>query len=261
MRLGRVIALLTAAGLAIGLAACGDDDDDAATTTSTSSTTSTTEATSTSATSTSEPTTSSTAGSQPCGDVGRPGPTGNVREAEADVDGDGRTDALVTYSAGGNWHLRVELASSGSSDIVVGPMVAGGEVSPIGGVDLDGAGGDEVWARVGSGASATIVGLFRFVNCGLEPVNAGDARAEFAVGASVGSTSGVECSRNAKGGFDVVELSGTSDDGRSYDVRATRYVLDDGTLTVAARSGPTRVAATSSGFDRYTSFRCGDLRA
>lgn len=243
--------MLTATTLVALTASCADDDDSASSTT-TSVASTTTEST----TSTSTTTTSTTA--ELCGDVPAAGPDDGDEHLRVDVDGDGADDDVFDYRAGDEWHLRVELAAGGSSDIVIAPTAAG-EVDPIGGVDVDGDGGDELWATVGSGASATIVSLFRFDDCALGVVSSGRGH-EFAVGASVGSASGIECRSRPGDEYDVLFLQATSDDGRTYRTTTTPRRLDGDQLVSAGATTRGTVQASSPDFDRYASFRCGPLR-
>ncbi len=223
----------------IGLAACGDDGDDAAPTTTEAATT-TTEATTT------------TTQAPACPAVSVPAGAQEVTELDGDADGDGTDDELRTYRVGEEWHLQVELAADGGADLVVPSF--GGSVGLVGGADVDGDAVDEVWARTGSGASATIVGLARMTDCALERVVfATGELAELPVGGSVGTTAGLECT---DGG--LVTFTATFADGETYDVVATSYALDGLTLREQGQQ-TTQVAATDPEFVRYASFSCGTL--
>lgn len=223
-----------------GIAACSDDGDDDASTTTTEATTTTTEATTT------------TTEAPACPAVSVPADAQEVTEFPGDADGDGTDDELRTYRVGEEWHLQVELAADGGADLVL-PSFGGG-VGLVGGADVDGDGTDEVWARTGSGASATIVGLARMSACALERVlfPTGEL-AEVPIGGSVGTTSGLECSANG-----LVTFTATLTDGETYDVVATTYALDGSTLTEQGQE-TVQVNATDPDFVRYTSFTCGDL--
>lgn len=236
----RPSALLAVLVVAVaGIAGCGDDGDDAATTT-TEATTTTTEATTT------------TTQAPACPAVSVPTDAQEVTELSGDADGDGTDDELRTYRIGEEWHLQVELAADGGADLVL-PSFGGG-VGLVGGADVDGDGIDEVWARTGSGASATIVGLARMSECALERVlfPTGEL-AEVPVGGSVGTTSGLECRDDG-----LVTFTATLTDGETYDVVATTYALDGSTLTEQGQE-TLQVDATDPDFVRYTSFTCGDL--
>jgi len=219
-----------------------DGDDDAArSTTTTESTTTTTEATTT------------TTQAPACPAVSVPDEAQEVTELDGDADGDGNDDELRTYRVGEEeWHLQVELAADGGSDLVL-PTFGGG-VGLIGGADVDGDGTDEVWARTGSGASATIVGLATLVDCTLERVTFPTGElAELPIGGSVGTASGLVC-----GDAVVTAYTATSTEGSTYEVVAVTYGLE-GTALVERGTDTTTVEATDADFLRYTSFTCGNL--
>jgi hypothetical protein len=230
---------LTAAAL---VGACSDgDDDSAASTTTAEATTTTTEATTT------------TTQAPACPAVSVPGGAQEVTELDGDADGDGTDDELRTYRVGEEeWHLQVELAADGGADLVL-PSFGGG-VGLIGGADVDGDGQDEVWARTGSGASATIVGLAKLVDCALVRVTFPTGElAELPIGGSVGTTSGVAC-----GDAVLTAYTATFTEGSTYEVAATTYGLE-GTALLERGTDTTTVDATDPEFIRYTSFSCGDL--
>jgi hypothetical protein len=240
MRPVRSIAALAAVAVLLG--GCGGDgDDDAAPTTTTiEATTSTTEAT-------------TTTQAPACPAVGVPDGAQEVTELDGDADGDGTDDELRTYRVGDDeWHLQVELAADGGADLVL-PSFGGG-VGLIGGADVDGDGAAEVWARTGSGASATIVGLATLVDCQLQRVTFPTGElAELPIGGSVGTASGLECADDG-----LTAYTATFTEGSTYDVTATTYGLD-GTALVEQGTDTTTVDATDPEFIRYTSFSCGDL--
>ncbi len=238
--------------LALILTACGGGDGDKA-----SDRTSTTAGRSTTThSSTSDPTTTTSA---ECGSVGVPKAATEVASASGDVDGDGANDVLRSYLVGeSDWHLQVALAAGGGADVAIATF-SGGSVSVLGGADVDGDGADEIWARTGSGASATILGLARFASCGLTRVTfaAGDP-AELPVGGSVGSASGLECASHVDPTADLTayDASNTNDD--QYEVHATEYALNGTALTQLG----TRTTTATAGDDAFalaTSFACHGL--
>jgi hypothetical protein len=232
--------LLAAALLAVALGACGDDDDAAPETTTSAAPTTTDESTTTTA-------------PPACAPASVPDDAVEVSEADGDVDGDGSGDVLRTYLSGADWHLQVELAADGGADLVVPSF--GGLVGIIGGADVDGDGTDEVWLRTGSGASATIVGLARLVDCDLVRVTfAGDQLAELPVGGSVGTTSGLECS-----GSTITAYTASLREGTTYDVTGTEYTLDGSVLTESGTSTATVDALDDAAFVPVSTFSCGDL--
>lgn len=164
-----------------------------------------------------------------CPPVEVPGDATDVTTAEGDFDGDGRADELRGFRAGGAWHLQVELAAGGGDDVAVTPD-GPAAVEAIGGFDVNEDGDDEAWARVGSGAYASIFGLFVLQSCELTEVVRGGLPARFPVGASVGNGVGVECAGAGSGDVDLSVFEGTSGDGVTYMVVSTLLHLDDGSL-------------------------------
>ncbi len=239
----RKAALVLLVALAAALAGCGDDEDAAPPT----STTTTTEAPTTTAS------TTTTTQAPACPPVAVPSDADEVTELDGDADGDGTDDELRTYRVGDEWHVQVELAADGGDDLVVPSF--GGNVGIIGGADVDGDGADEVWARTGSGASATIVGLARLVGCELVRVTfpAGDL-AELPVGGSVGTTSGLACLE----GGGLTAYTATLAEGTTYDVAAVTYRLE-GTGLVETGIETTTVDATDDAFLQDATFTCGNL--
>lgn len=239
-------------------AACSDDEPEAGepTTTTDAPTTTTTEAPTTTTTG---PTTT-TAGplGSPCPDVSIPASAEEITEVSADVDGDGHDDVLRTYRDGDEWTLQAEVAATGGSQLSIESF--GGAVGVVGGSDIDGDGTDEVWARVGSGASAVIMAVADFEDCTLAWVTRADgARAEMPVGGSVGTTSGVECDASIDPEADLTTYTAVLvGEGPDYEVTAVEHTLDGSTLVEGA-SDDAVVSALESEFDRYTSFSCADL--
>lgn len=235
--------------LSLVIAACGggSDDDDGADRSSTSTTSSTT---------TTEPPTTTQAPACPA--VSVPAEATEITEVEGDVDGDGTDDELRSYRLGEEWHIQVELAADGGSDVVVDTF--GSAAAVVGGADVDGDGRDELWARVGSGASTTIVALAQLVDCELRWVaDETGARAEMPVGGSVGTVSGVECGGSVDPEADLtVYVSTLLGEGPEYETVATEHRLEDGRL-LALGSQAGSVDATTDEFTRYVRFTCDDL--
>lgn len=240
---------LAAVAVAVIASACsGDGGSDAA-------------PTSTAAPSTTHAPTTSTAdpsAAAACPTIEVPDGATEPTQAEGDVDGDGAADGLRSYRAGDGWHLAVDLAAGGGAVTTVVTFDEIG-VSVLGGADVDGDGGDEVWARTGAGASATIVGLARLVDCQLVRVTfAGGQPAELPVGGSVGTTTGLHCEAQLDPAADLTAYTATNTGDTSYDVTATEYALE-GTVLVA---GATQTAPATVGddlFARATTFTCDGL--
>lgn len=238
----------------LALAACGDDDAVVGGTTTTSEATTTSEPTTT----TTVPTTTTTAA---CGEIFAGAGNPDQVDATADVDGDGEPDQLHSFGAEEGeprFTLQVVLAAGGGASLdLEGDGVT--TVAVLGGADVDGDGGDEIWARVGAGASATIVGLFRFEDCTLAPVTfAAGGNAEFPVGGSVGTTSGLECNSLVDPESDLTVYGASNVAEGEYEVTATKYRLDAGVLTESS-SGPEVGSVQDPDFERIARFHCGDL--
>ena len=238
-------ALVALVALAIVAAACGGDDDSAVTPTSGPTSTSRT---------------TPTAPAPACPDDPAPGARTSRSEAEADVDGDGEQDTVSSHLVDDQvWHLRVALAAGGGADVALG-VLASESVAVLGGGDADGDGAEEIWASTGSGASATIIGLARFDDCSLTQVtfDAGTP-AEFPIGGSVGTASGLECTGGAQEDDpDLTAYTVTNTGEDRYDLEAIGYVLDGDVLT----RGDTSAASISNRdplFLRATGFSCGSL--
>ena len=237
--------ILTLAAVAVLAAACGGQNDQASVTTTnhpavTSSTTSTTTA--------------------PACDTA-PDPAGGISQStsDADVDGDGRADEVRLFLVGDSeWHLHVTLAATGTADVTL--TVLGSEsVAVLGGADVDGDGADEIWASIGAGASATIIGLARFADCALTQVTfAGGRPAEFPIGGSVGTASGLECVTDDPSGVDVIAYTASNTRDDRYEVKGTDFTLE-GDVLVRQSTHTTSVSNNDPAFQRATGFACGSV--
>lgn len=124
-----------------------------------------------------------------------------------DVDADGLADTVRSYAVAsppgaGDWHLRAELAAGGGSDLALPFDPAPAGVTVLGGAYIGsnvdpGPGGARpaIFATVGAGASASIIGLFRMSGCNLVamPDAASAAAAQFPVGATVMHSDDLRC--------------------------------------------------------------------
>lgn len=244
MFVGRALAPLLL--LALGTAGCGGDDP-----------ADTSPSTSTSAASTSS--SSSRPPDPGCDPIVLPAEAANIAEALGDVDGDRADDELRSYQLGADeWHLQVELEAGGGADVVI-PTFGDGSVVVLGGADVDGDAADELWARTGSGASATILGLARLVSCQLVRITfaSGDP-AELPVGGSVGTASGLSCDAHLDPASDLTAYTATNTGEATYEVTATEYALD-GTVLIQGASEVTTATVGDEAFARATTFACGNL--
>ncbi|MDW3218669.1 MAG: hypothetical protein R8F63_08645 [Acidimicrobiales bacterium] len=257
--------LILLASLALLAAACGDDSDEAAPTTTT--TTTTTEAPTTTAepttttttttteapTTTAEPTTTTTAApttttvaSQCPGSGALPGDAQYSTLAGADVDGDGDIDTLHAYATGdpdtpNQWWLQVSFTGGGGATYAVdhpGALLSGVQAND--GVDLNGDGTEEFFAKIGAGAAATIIGVFDVIDCEIVHVTVDGSPTELTVGASIGNFSGFECldiDTNGANDFLLVYTGQRLGDSDDFEVTAIQYALQNGTLELILADG------------------------
>lgn len=252
------------ASLALLAAACGDDSGEAAPTTTTTTTeapsttvedptttttTTTTEApttTESTTTTTAAPATTTTVASQCPGSGALPDDAQYGTLAGADVDGDGDIDTLHAYATGdpdapNQWWLQVSFTGGGGATYAVdhpGALLSG--VRANDGVDLNGDGTEEFFAKIGAGAAATIIGLFDVIDCEIVHVTVDGSPTELTVGASVGNFSGFECldiDANDANDFLLVYTGQRLGDSDDFEVTAIQYALQNGTLQLILADG------------------------
>jgi len=136
----------------------------------------------------------------------------SVTTAAGSFDGDGKPDVLRAYQAAGTWHLRAELSAGGEVDTTVPNIGVGESVKALGGFNID-SGVDEVFASVGAGGYATLVGIWKAGEfCQLTRFTVDGQPSTFPVGASVRNRSGLRC----VGGTALQVLDSKSADGTQY---------------------------------------------
>lgn len=224
-------------------AACSDDEGDGAAVASTT-TTDAPAPTTTAAV----PAPTSTAVAAPACPSELAAPTESLTYA-LELDGVAGDDAATASLADDGWHLQVVLGDGGAADelLTTAPTDLARVVGPI---DLDGNGTQELWVQVGTGAAATVVGLFRLDGCDLEPVLLDGTPAEFAIGGTVTLLQGLAC-----GAADVTHLGATSEDGFTYATLERTYVLQGGEL-VAVGDETGTLAADDPELAAYSDFGC-----
>jgi hypothetical protein len=121
---------------------------------------------------------------------------------------------------------------------------------PVGTVDLDRDGVDELWRSAGSGASTDIVELRRIDGCVEVPVVLDGINAQFAIGGSVLLLQGLRCEPGR-----LVHLGATSEDGETYATLDIVYELRDGALERVAESTGELTSADPELAD-YSTFEC-----
>lgn len=190
----------------------------------------------------------------PAGPAAPSGAT-DTTTAPGDFDGDGKPDKLSTYrvASAGTWHVRVELASGGSTEAEL-PATAQG-VKAVGGAKLDVGTGDAAFVVVGTNAGATNLGLFALASCKLTRVTlAGGVPAEFPVRSTPTARSGLTCQVPG-----LVAYSATSPDGQAYAASSISYLLV-GTLLDEAHRATQPVAASDPALAGFGAFTCGSLK-
>jgi hypothetical protein len=223
------------------LVACSNGDSSSASSSSTTTTSTTTTTTSSTTTTTSLP---------GCVADERPAAAVRVTETSADLDGDGAMESVTVYADGteaapGPWHVLVTLGGGkGRIGTIVTDAATGDpnqRIELLGASPIAGGAGETLFVTIGSGASATIVGLFAAAQCNLTrlALAPSTAPAQFAVGGTVTHLDGLRC-RDRQ----LEQLSATSADGVTYDTKVQRLTIGDGALvtvgapTTAVLRGP-----------------------
>jgi hypothetical protein len=162
-----------------------------------------------------------------------------------DADADGITDTIRSYATSsspvaGDWHVRVELAAGGGVDVALPDDPAPGAVKVLGGAYVGstvepGPGGmrPAIFVTTGSGASASIVTLFRLDTCNLVRMTVGGAgEATFAVGAGVVHAENLRCDGVAGTSVLAYQEIQLNADGVTFDVTDTGYTRTANDLVI-----------------------------
>lgn len=200
------------------------------------------------------PSTTAPVAACPAGPAAAAGAT-DTTNAAGDFDGDGKPDQLSTYriASAGTWHLRVDLATGGSSEVEL-PATAQG-VKAVGGAKLDVGAGDAAFAVVGTNGGLPSLGLFVLQSCKLVRATlAGGALAEFPVGTTATAKSGLACQVPG-----LVVYSATTPNGQAFAASSVSYLLV-GTLLDEAHRSTTPLAATDPTLSAFGAFSCGSLK-
>jgi hypothetical protein len=263
----RILAAVAALAL---LASCGDDASTADTATTSSPTAETTppdttapdetspdttppETTTTDTTTTDTTPPDATAPDDPTadaqcpGDGALPGDATAATLAGADVDGDGDVDTIHAYATGSDsgtpdqWWLQVSFAGGGGSVLAIDtPGVSLSGVEARDGVDLNGDGTEEFFARIGAGATVAIVGVFDVIDCALVHVTLDGVPVQISTGASIANISGFECldlDGNGANDFLIVYTGERLGDSNDFEITASQYALMDGSLELILADG------------------------
>jgi hypothetical protein len=216
-------------------------------------------------------TTTTPASSGPCDASPAPKSAINVTHADGDFNGDKTTDTLTVYGTGNAsqpspYHVQIELgASGGTVDAVIADAatddnqvvkaLGGADITASAGLPPDGSGA-EAFVQVGSGASASLVGVFQLIGCSLTRLVGpqGTEPSLFAIGGSVTHLDGLRCDGTA-GGQRLVHLSAASNDGIAYDTKETRLQVQAGKFTPL---GPPITATVDGGDPALQAFSALD---
>lgn len=209
------------------LLACSDGGSSTAGSSSSSSSATTTTTTTTSTTTTTTPV---------CAADERPSTAVRVTDGSADLDGDGAQESVTVYADGteaapGPWHVLATLgAGMGRIGSIISDAATGDanqRIELLGASSIASGPGEALFVAVGSGASATIVGLFAAGLCNLTRLSLAPstAPAQFAIGGTVTHLDGLRC-RDKQ----LEQLSATSSDGVNYDTKIQRLTIGDGSL-------------------------------
>ena len=113
-----------------------------------------------------------------------------------DMDGDGiDEDAFTWFSPSeGKWHLRVVTPVSSFDDLIVDSDGVF-EAAPLGGLQMNGIGGHELFVRTGGGAATQMVGVYTLAGCELVRTTYADggAVAGWLEGGTVANISAFSC--------------------------------------------------------------------
>lgn len=172
----------------------------------------------------------------------------------ADLDADGAADDVSTYfvPSDGRWHIRVEWGGGGASDEVITDSGGLAPASPIGAHDVDRDGTPELFARVGSGASAVLIGLYDIAQCELTRATINGEAASFPVGATIQNISGLSC--GPVGDLDRLFAQFVSDD--NFEGGVEPFALNGAELTPGFGDGATFTGEEAAAL---AVFDCGGL--
>lgn len=269
--------------VALVAAACGGSDEEAApttttataapatteapattaapTTTTTAAPTATATATSTTTTSTTSTTTTTTTVATQCpGDGALPDGVEGATLAGADVDGDGDVDTVHAYRLAGQWTLQVSFTGGGGTTLpVTNPGVDLTGAVAYDGIDINGSGKEEFFAKIGGGASTQAFGLYEVVDCELRAIQLDGEQAVFLAGATINNVSGFDCfdaDNNGANDFIVTYEGSRLGDSSDFEVTGIQYAVLDGQLQFILGDGlgPNE---NDANFAVYSSAGCG----
>ena len=236
---GTLLALL--AFLAVLAPACGTSNSaepastsSTAAPTTTDGNTTTTELPATTAAPTTTEQSTTTVAAQCPGDGALPEGVEPSTLASADVDGDGDIDEIRTYQSSGEWKLQVSFAGGGGTTVTVTtPNVDLTGALAFDGIDINGSGKEEFFAKIGGGASAEAFGLYEVADCQLQAIQSEGEQAVFYRGGGVNIFSHFAChdlDGNGANDFIVTFEGNRLGETSEFEVTATEYAVLDGQL-------------------------------
>lgn len=154
--------------------------------------------------------------------------------AGADVDGDGDIDTVHAYRLDGEWKLQVSIMGGGGSTLAVAnPHVGFIDALAFDGIDINGSGKEEFFAKIGAGASAQVFGLFEVDDCQLQAIQLDGEQALFARGGGVNRFSSFACDDvDGNGANDfVISFEGSRvGESSDFEITTTEYAVSGGQL-------------------------------
>jgi hypothetical protein len=165
------------------------------------------------------------------------------------------------------YHVQIELGDSkGSVDTAIADAatdsnqvvkaLGGADISASAGLPPDGSGA-EAFVQVGSGASASLIGVFQLIGCTLTRLTGPQVSQPslFPLGGSVTHLDGLRCDGSA-GGQRLVTLSATSNDGVSYDTVETRLQVQDGKFSLLGTPITDTVDSSDPVLQSFSTLNC-----
>jgi hypothetical protein len=166
-----------------------------------------------------------------------PAGAGDVSTAEADLDGDGRTERASLWSREGRWHLG---AGGAVADLAL-PTGTDGASRLLGAADADGDGTDELFAGLGRTTWSEVLQVWSWRDCALAPLRdaaTGDPLT-FAVGSAARDKVGLSCAVTGEPPALLAWRAKGSEDRATFTASVTRYRWT-GPNTLAADPEDTR---------------------
>ncbi|MEC7968074.1 MAG: hypothetical protein VX194_10545 [Actinomycetota bacterium] len=154
--------------------------------------------------------------------------------ASADVDGDGDIDTVHAYRLDGEWKLQVSIMGGGGTTLAVAnPNVGFIDALAFDGIDINGSGKEEFFAKIGAGASAQVFGLFEVDDCQLQAIQLDGEQALFVRGGGVNRFSSFACEDGDGNGANdfVISFEGSRvGESSDFEITTRQYAISGGQL-------------------------------